>query len=355
MEKSFIKKKIAMIFLFLILGTYNISADIIGDINNDNIVDTTEAVYALQVSAGISKNITSNANDHSLDASDGNPKNALYVDKDGKVGIGTSFPVADLCVKANQSFSRELTGRATVGKNSSRVNGVQTKFMEELSIGDNVLFAGQIVSIAEITDNEQLILNEAHPTGALDEKMYVSGNIISIQNILGQSKMVVDKKGNVGIGTSNPAAQLDVNGSFIRQTYRNSGFSESTFQSNSSEPEQVPGKTLIFNKLKNETSIKIEYSDFIGGYQNGGLAAILEIRVNGDQCPGGNLKYYNYMGDNDSVSRMHTNQTFKGFCDGLSAGIYEIQIWVYKYSNDYFGFNVGDNRARWTIEAEEVY
>lgn len=213
MKSSFIKKLITMIIIFIICSTAYLNADTIGDINNDNTVDTTEAVYALQVSAGISTPITSNDNNnHTLDAADGSPKNALYVDNDGKVGIGTPFPSADLCVKANKKFNKELTGRATVGKNSSRVNGSGTIFMEELSIGDIVLLADQIVSITKIADDEQLILNEPHLTGALDEKMYISGDIVSIQDTIGQNKIVVDKKGNMGIGTRSPNEKLVVNG-----------------------------------------------------------------------------------------------------------------------------------------------
>jgi len=216
MKSSFIKKHIAMIALiiiFLFYCTSNLNAGTIGDINNDNTVDTTEAVYALQVSAGMSKTITSNENDHhSLDAADGSPKNALYVDQDGQVGIGTTFPSADLFVKANQNFNKELTGRATVGKDSSRVNGSGTEFMEELSIGDIVLLADQIVSITKIVDKEQLIISEPHLTGALDEKMYISGDIVSIQDATGQNKIIVDKKGNMGIGTETTKEKLVVNG-----------------------------------------------------------------------------------------------------------------------------------------------
>ena len=61
------------------------------------------------------------ADGHSLDASDGKPTNALYVDEAGKVGIGTTTPSANLTVQANINFSKLLTGQVTVGKNSARV------------------------------------------------------------------------------------------------------------------------------------------------------------------------------------------------------------------------------------------
>ena len=346
--------------MFFIYGTSNLNAGTIGDINNDDTVDTTEAVYALQVSAGISTKITSNENAyHSLDAADGNPKNALYVDNEGKVGIGTSFPSADLCVKANQNFNKELTGRATVGKDTTRVSGFETKFMKELSTGDIILIAGQIVSITKIIDDEQLILNEPHQTGALDEKIFISGDIISIKDNIGQNKIVVDKKGNIGIGTSNPGTKLDTNGYIIRNIQRASGIGleNEVFNHTNTTPEKIDDRVLKFTKYKDETAIRVSYMDFLCTWGDC-LYCYYEIRFDGLSCPGGKIKYTNHNchGGGQEYSRACGTQNFIGYCEGIKSGQHEIQIWLQ-------GSSVGGNKkcvvgfpdSSWTIEVEEVY
>ena len=227
-------------------------------------------------------------------------------------------------------------------------------FSQELKAGDSVLIANEYFSISKITNNRTLQLSKDHITGAFNVPMFTSSDIIAIYDSNNKQALVVNQSGDVGIGVSNPSAKLDINGSLIRKVYRNSSFSEKTFHNDTTTPAQIPDKTLIFDKLKNETSIKIEYSDYIGGYPNGCLSAYLEIRVNGESCPGGKLLYLNFTCDNDTT-RTFSYQTFKGFCDGLSAGTYEIQLWIRKDTNDYNCFYVGYETSRWTIEAEEVY
>jgi len=345
-----------LVFFVIILTSINCYAEILGDINDDNQVNPVEAIHALQVSAGIKNKLT--ITDNSLDAADGNPKDALYIDNDGRVGIGTTTPTANLTLKPGNKyqFNKQLTGLVTVAPNSTKVNGDNnTLFTQELKAGATVLIANEFISISKIINDRTLDLSNDHISGAFNEAMFTSSDIIAIHDSNNNPALVINQSGDVGIGVLNPSAKLDINGSLISKVYRNSSFSEKTFYNDSTTPAQIPDKTLIFDKLKNETSIKIEYSDYIGGYHNGCLSAYLEIRINGKSCPGGKLLYLNYTCDNDTVSRTHTYQTFKGFCDGLSTGTYEIQLWIHKEANNYKCFYVGYETSRWTIEAEEVY
>lgn len=68
------------------------------DTNQNGQVEVSDAIFALQVAAG---SVSSSAAVHShssLDAGDGDPADALQVDNDGNVGIGTATPSAKLDV-----------------------------------------------------------------------------------------------------------------------------------------------------------------------------------------------------------------------------------------------------------------
>ena len=61
------------------------------DVNQDSQTGIPEAIYSLKIAAGINESFPSNR--HSLDAADGNPKDALYVDNDGKVIVNNKLQV----------------------------------------------------------------------------------------------------------------------------------------------------------------------------------------------------------------------------------------------------------------------
>jgi len=197
----------------IILTSIICYAEILGDINDDNHVNAIEAIHALQVSAGINNNLT--ITDNSLDAADGNPKNALYIDNDGRIGIGTTTPSANLTLNPDNKyqFNKQLTGLVTVAPNSKKVIGNNnTLFTQELKAGDTVLIANEFKSISSIADDRTLDLSNEHIVGAFNEPMFTSSDILLIQDSEDQTKLVVDNKGNVGIGNKVPNEALDVNG-----------------------------------------------------------------------------------------------------------------------------------------------
>jgi len=200
--------------LFTIIFTsINCYADILGDINDDNQVNPIEAIHALQVSAGIKNKLT--ITDNSLDAADGNPKDALYIDDSGRIGIGTTTPTANLTLHSDNKylFNKKLKGLVTVAPNSTKVNGdSNTLFTKELKAGDKVLIANEFISISSIANDRMLDLSNEHTVGAFNEPMFTSSDILLIQDSKDQTKLVVDNKGNVGIGNKVPNEALDVNG-----------------------------------------------------------------------------------------------------------------------------------------------
>ncbi|MBV7333438.1 LamG domain-containing protein [Chloroflexi bacterium TSY] len=110
---------------------------------------------------------------NSLDAADGNPRDALFVDNEGRVGIGTTNPHTNLHV-----FSASTPTTITLG------TGVKPD-------PRNAFWSYDGVDIA-------------FGTPILDNLSFVTQNTTRMR-ILGN--------GNVGIGTMNPTRPLDVNGS----------------------------------------------------------------------------------------------------------------------------------------------
>jgi len=159
-------------------------AEIVGDINYDKRIDLSEAIYALQVSANVSKIIT--------------VPNTIIGDA-----------------------SKRLSGLIGITMNTNEVVGVNTLFTQELKVGDSILIGEELFTVKEVNDDTHLLINEPHSSGALNVPIYTDNNLLSIKNGKGVNKVIVDKtgnlildpNGNVGIGSSDPNSKLEIVGS----------------------------------------------------------------------------------------------------------------------------------------------
>ncbi len=113
---------------------------------------------------------------HSLDASDGDPKNVVFVDDDGNVGIGTITPSTMLEIAGNNEVLR-LEGFGTFINMTDGINSTATiqRFGRSLKI------TGPIAGTIELA--------------------------------VGGGTELVNKSGKIGIGTTGPVQRLDVVGS----------------------------------------------------------------------------------------------------------------------------------------------
>jgi roadblock/LC7 domain-containing protein len=171
---------------------------------------------------------------HSLDASDGDPVDALYVGPDGDVGIGTTAPGFDLDIRGSGTDD---------GKAVQLGNSDETHFLRFFSgrsgdpnpylwwkAGDPLRFATDQDGWSEkmrITSDGKVGIGNAIPTRTLE----VAGDIGATayygdgSNLTGisatpdadwtisGSDMYSGVTGNVGIGTASPANKLDVRSS----------------------------------------------------------------------------------------------------------------------------------------------
>ena len=129
---------------------------------------------------------------------------------DSNVGIGTENPGADLTILGN--LSKPLTGRVTVPANSTDVTGVGTKFTQELAIGDSLAIGEEVFIVRKIEGNTELFIDEPHTEGALNATAYSDSDLLRVRTGAGEDALVINRSGNVGVGTADPAVKLDVAG-----------------------------------------------------------------------------------------------------------------------------------------------
>lgn len=126
----------------------------------------------------------------SLMAADGNPINALSVDNNGKIGVGTTAPQHKLHVLGDRIRLENGGKRVDLRADGSQVD-IQTEtsdlYLRSTGTGHDVIINPRV-------EDGNIGIGTQNPTAKLD----VSGTV----NI----------DGNVGIGTQNPAGKLDVNG-----------------------------------------------------------------------------------------------------------------------------------------------
>ncbi|UCD16103.1 MAG: hypothetical protein JSV34_03365 [Candidatus Omnitrophota bacterium] len=132
---------------------------------------------------------------NALDAADGSPADAVYVDNDGNVGIGTTSPISLLNLPKDTNRTELLIGE------DIRLGAVYT--LVDLAIGntnnDCVMYMGQS------TFNKGFVswkYNETASEGSFQIGTVQGNNPLALQ----------PSAGNVGIGTTGPDETLEVNG-----------------------------------------------------------------------------------------------------------------------------------------------
>jgi hypothetical protein len=140
----------------------------------------------------------------------------LYVDAlNGRVGIGTASPSTILNVKG--TLGTALSGTVNTSTGSTLVN-TSADLITEISVGDAIKITNvtnsEIFTVSAITASN-ITLDSAASYNWTNVNAYKDSSLFRIDNGNGTGKLIVDKSGNVGIGTTAPGATLDVAGNLM--------------------------------------------------------------------------------------------------------------------------------------------
>lgn len=170
---------------------------------------------------------------------------------------------------------------------------------------------------------------------------------------LGDTKALsIGKKGGIGIGVTNPHQGLAVDGPVIRKIWAATGLGPSDEQDNG----LVVSRVLKFEKLREDTAIRIVYCDNFRVEGQGAMAGRWEILVDQVAPPGGPI-YLDVYGNSGGYTNYHLPATIRGFALGLAPGKHIVSIKVGEVPDHSAGGNryTGWHRSTWSIEAEEVW
>lgn len=148
---------------------------------------------------------TSFGDNHSLDASDGNPVDALIVDTDGNVGIGTNSPVSKL----------DINGIATASEYAvyGSPEGVITLKRQDNTNGGNKI---------KFQNSGGWYQWNIHQTPGSQSDLCIAGGHEELVEDLADH-LTIKNNGNIGIGTAEPIAKLDVAGTVNATAYTGDG------------------------------------------------------------------------------------------------------------------------------------
>ncbi|MFC1478558.1 tail fiber domain-containing protein, partial [Candidatus Margulisiibacteriota bacterium] len=137
--------------------------------------------------------------------------NALVVNSDGRVGIGTTAPGAKLQIGSsnNNIHAFQIGSDDTIGLTYSDGGFVFGSNVKVDTVSD---IAGQMKVITSASSGAAAIKISKNLSGTVNDgiQFHISGSSVTEGDVFSNEVMRINHDGNVGIGTAAPGAQLDI-------------------------------------------------------------------------------------------------------------------------------------------------
>lgn len=120
-------------------------------------------------------------------------------------------------------------------------------------------------------------------------------------------------------------------------------------------PSPLATRRLTFVKVHDETDVRVQYIDTMRSYSSDGQSRACRWHVffDGQPCPDGDV-YGDVYIRGSSLDNAHRTRSVGGYCPGLPAGVYDIQVHVSNTPGYQAGCHTGWQDQRWLLEAEEI-
>jgi hypothetical protein len=122
----------------------------------------------------------------------------MVLKDDGKVGIGTAQPAADLSVRG--TVTHALSGKIRDSDGAKLMGDHDTDFTSELHINDLIRIKSEVRKVKEIQTDHELVLDQplAEPIGS-PVTVYTTGkgSLFAVHDGAGDIRLTVDQAGNV--------------------------------------------------------------------------------------------------------------------------------------------------------------
>ncbi len=208
-----------------------------------------------------------------------NEAEKMRIESNGNVGIGTNAPAYPLDVTGNIRSTAGViagtlwTGDGTSGNIRKLTDGIPLHFRSSAGIQEMIIDGSGKVGVGTTLPNYQLdvdgtIRSKDHVIAALSLwtgdgiRKLTAGIPLHFRSSAGTQEMTIDGSGNVGIGTTSPTTKLHVEGTTTTKVLAITGGMDLAEPFEISESQPIPKGALVIIDEENPGQLKLSHQAY---------------------------------------------------------------------------------------------